>query len=447
LFESLTERLGGVLSALSRKGKLSEKDIDQALREVRLALLEADVDFKVARAFVADVKERALGEDLFASLTPGQTIIKIVGEELARILGGQAAEIQRAENPPSVIMLAGLQGSGKTTTAAKLALKLRTDRAAVMMAACDLRRPAAIDQLIQLGRQLNVPVYHEDPASSTPAQVAINAIDAARRDDVHWLLLDTGGRLHIDDEMMVELEDVRDAAQPVETLLVVDAMTGQDAVRSGSEFHERIGLTGIVVTKLDGDARGGAALSMRSVTGLPIKYVGVGEKPDGLEQFHPDRMASRILGMGDVQTLIEKAEHEFDTEQAVALEKKLRHAQFDMNDLLDQFRTVRRMGSVQDILGMVPGMGAVAKRVGPQGMDESKLGRVEAMILSMTPAERGDPRIINGSRRRRIALGSGTSPSEVNQLLGQFKQMQKMMKRLASGGSPRALMSMFQGRG
>jgi len=446
LFESLTERLGGVLSKLSGKGKLSEKDIHQALREVRLALLEADVDFKVARTFVNDVKERAAGQNVFASLTPGQTIVKIVGEELARILGGETAELQRADSPPSVIMLAGLQGSGKTTTAAKLALKLRSDRAAVMMAACDLRRPAAIDQLVQLGRQLGIPVHHEDPASSAAPEVARNAFDAARRDDVRWLLLDTGGRLHVDDEMMAELEEIRDAVHPVETLLVVDAMTGQDAVRSGSEFHRRIGLTGIVMTKLDGDARGGAALSMRSVTGLPIKYVGVGEKPDGLEQFHPDRMASRILGMGDVQTLVEKAGQELDTDRALALEKKMRRAQFDMNDLLDQFQTIRRMGSVSDILGMVPGMGALTSRMRPQDMDERKMARVEAIVLSMTSAERANPKIVDGSRRRRIALGSGTSPSEVNQLLNQFAQMQKMMKKIASGGSPRGLMAMLQGR-
>ena len=445
MFESLTERLGGVLSKLSSRGKLSEKDIDQALREVRLALLEADVDFKVARSFVNGVRERAVGQDVFASLTPGQTVVRIVGEELARILGGETAELQRADTPPSVMMLAGLQGSGKTTTAAKLALKLRSERTPVMMAACDLRRPAAIDQLVQLGRQLDIPVYQEDPASSRAPEVARNALDAARREDIRWLLLDTGGRLHIDDEMMAELEDIRDAVSPVETLLVVDAMTGQDAVRSGAEFHERIGLTGIVMTKLDGDARGGAALSMRSVTGLPIKFVGVGEKPDALEQFHPDRMASRILGMGDVQTLAERAGREFDTDRALKLEKKMRNAQFDMNDLLDQFRTIRRMGSVSDVLGMVPGMGGLMARMRPQDLDERKMARVEAIVLSMTPLERADPKIINGSRRRRIARGSGTSPSEVNQLLNQFSQMQKVMKRIASGGSPRALMAMFQG--
>lgn len=443
MFESLSNKLGGVFGKLTSSGKLSEKDIDAALREVRLALLEADVDFKVARQFVKTVKERAEGDKIFTSLTPGQSVIRIVREELAEILGGETAELARADRPPSVIMLVGLQGVGKTTLAAKLALLLRKEKHPVMMAACDLQRPAAVDQLTQLGKQLDIDVYSEEPSSSTPVKVARAAVKKAAHDNIHYLILDTAGRLAIDDALMGELEEIRDATSPVETLLVLDAMTGQDAVRSGSEFNTRIGVTGMVLTKMDGDARGGAALSMRSATGVPIKYISVGELPDQFEVYHPDRIASRILGMGDVETLIEKAETQFDSEQALALEQKIRKNQFDLNDMLQQFQTIRKMGSMSDILGMIPGMGALRGKFNPKDLDERRMAQVEAIIHSMTTAERLNPSIINGSRRRRIADGAGSSPAQVNQLLNQFKQMQKMMKKLAGPGGKRALMGMI----
>ena len=440
MFESLSDKLGGVFGRLTSRGKLSEKDIDAALREVRLALLEADVDFKVARQFVKTVKERADGDRIFASLTPGQSVIRIVQEELAEMLGGEAAELARAERPPSVIMLIGLQGSGKTTVAAKLALALRKDKQSVMMTACDLQRPAAVDQLTQLGKQLDISVYSEEPTSSTPVKVARAAVKKAARENVHYLILDTAGRLAIDDELMSELEEIRDATSPVETLLVLDAMTGQDAVRSGSEFSSRIGVTGMVLTKMDGDARGGAALSMRSVTGVPIKYISIGERPDQFEVYHPDRIASRILGMGDVESLIQKAETQFDTDQALALEQKIRKNQFDLNDMLQQFQAIKKMGSLTDILGMIPSMGALRGKFNPKDLDERRMAQVEAIIHSMTATERREPSIINGSRRKRIADGAGSTPAQVNQLLAQFKQMQKMMKKMAGPGGKRALM-------
>jgi signal recognition particle subunit SRP54 len=445
MFESLSDKLGGVFGKLTSSGKLSEKDIDAALREVRLALLEADVDFKVARQFVKNVKERADGDKVYASLTPGQSVIRIVREELAEILGGEAVELARADKPPSVIMLVGLQGAGKTTLAAKLALWLRKQKQPVMMAACDLQRPAAIDQLKQLGKQLDLTVYSEEPSSSTPVKVAKAAYKKAQEEGVHYLILDTAGRLAIDDDLMSELEEIRDATSPVETLLVLDAMTGQDAVRSGGEFNDRIGITGIVLTKMDGDARGGAALSMRSATGVPIKYIGVGERPDQFEVYHPDRIASRILGMGDVESLIEKAEIQLDTEQIAALEAKIKKNQFDLNDMLQQFQTIKKMGSMTDILGMIPGMGSLRGKINPKDIDESQMARTEAIIHSMTMLERENPTIINGSRRKRIADGSGTTTTQVNQLLNQFKQMQKMMKKISGPGGKRALMGMLKG--
>ena len=445
MFESLSDKLGGVFGKLSSSGKLSEKDIDAALREVRLALLEADVDFKVARQFVKNVKERADGDKIYASLTPGQSVIRIVRDELAEILGGESAELARADKPPSVIMLVGLQGAGKTTLAAKLALWLRKQKQPVMVAACDLQRPAAVDQLKQLGKQLDLPVYSEEPSSSTPLKVAKAAYKKAQGEGVHYLILDTAGRLAIDDDLMSELEDIRDATSPVETLLVLDAMTGQDAVRSGGEFNDRIGVTGMVLTKMDGDARGGAALSMRSATGVPIKYIGVGERPDQFEVYHPDRIASRILGMGDVESLIEKAEVQFDTEEVAALEAKIKKNQFDLNDMLQQFQTIKKMGSMTDILGMIPGMGSLRGKINPKDIDESQMARTEAIIHSMTMTERENPTIINGSRRKRIADGSGTTTTQVNQLLNQFKQMQKMMKKISGPGGKRALMGMLKG--
>ena len=444
MFESLTNKLSGVFGQLTNSGKLSEKDIDNALREVRLALLEADVDFKVAREFVKKIKERANGEKIYSSLTPGQSVIRIVRDELANILGGEVVEIKRAERPPSVIMLIGLQGAGKTTLAAKLSLHLRKKKHSVMIAACDLQRPAAIDQIQQLGKQLNLDVYSEDPSNSNPVTVAKAAYKQAANQGIHYLILDTAGRLAINDELMNELENIRNATSPVETLLVLDAMTGQDAVRSGSEFNNRIGISGMVLTKMDGDARGGAALSMRSTTGVPIKFIGVGERPDQFEVYHPDRIASRILGMGDVESLIEKAEAQFDTEETLALEQKIKKNQFDLNDMLQQFQTIKKMGSMTDILGMIPGMGALRGKFNPNDIDENQIARVEAIIHSMTMQERENPSIIDGSRRKRIATGSGTSPAQVNQLLNQFKQMQKMMKKLAGPGGKRALMGMFK---
>ena len=445
MFESLSDKLGGVFGKLSSSGKLSEKDIDAALREVRLALLEADVDFKVARQFVKNVKERANGDKIYASLTPGQSVIRIVRDELTEILGGESAELARADKPPSVIMLVGLQGAGKTTLAAKLALWLRKQKQPVMMTACDLQRPAAIDQLKQLGKQLDLPVYSEEPSSSTPLKVAKAAYKKAQEESIHYLILDTAGRLAIDDDLMNELEDIRDATSPVETLLVLDAMTGQDAVRSGGEFNDRIGVTGMVLTKMDGDARGGAALSMRSATGVPIKYIGVGERPDQFEVYHPDRIASRILGMGDVESLIEKAEVQFDSEEVAVLEAKIKKNQFDLNDMLQQFQTIKKMGSMTDILGMIPGMGSLRGKINPKDIDENQMARTEAIIHSMTMAERENPTIINGSRRKRIADGSGTTTTQVNQLLNQFKQIQKMMKKISGPGGKRALMGMLKG--
>ncbi len=441
MFESLSDRLNGVFGKLTSRGRLSEKDIDAALREVRMALLEADVDFKVARQFIKDVKEKASSEQVFASLTPGQTVVKIVQEELVEILGGEHVGLSRAEKPPTVILLVGLQGAGKTTAAAKLALRLKKDDQSVMLAACDLQRPAAIEQLKALGSQIGIEVYSEDPVSSTPVDVAKNAVKKAAFDNTYYLILDTAGRLAIDDDLMKELEQIRNATGPIETLLVVDAMTGQDAVQSGSEFNERIGLTGMIMTKMDGDARGGAALSMRSVTGVPVKFMGVGERTDALEDYHPDRLASRILGMGDVETLIEKAQDQFDEQEALKLEQKMRKSQFDLNDMLQQFQTLKNMGPLGDIMGMIPGMGSLKKQV--ENVDERKMAQVEAIILSMTPWERTNPQQINGSRRKRIATGSGTSPTQVNQLLNQHRQMQKMMSRFYKGGKKRALMGMF----
>ncbi len=444
MFESLSDKLSGVFGKLTNSGRLSEKNIDAALREVRLSLLEADVDFKVTRQFVKNIKQRASNDKVYNSLTPGQTVIRIVHEELTNILGGETVGLKRASQPPSVIMLAGLQGSGKTTSAAKLALSLRKQKHSVMLAACDLQRPAAIEQLEQLGRQLDLDVYTEKTPTSTPLTVAKAAVNKATSERTHYLILDTAGRLAINDELMKELEEIRDATSPVETLLVLDAMTGQDAVISGSTFNSRIGITGIILTKMDGDARGGAALSMRSVTGVPVKYITVGERPDQLEVYHPDRIASRILGMGDVESLIEKAETQFDTEQALAFETKIRKNQFDLDDMLQQFNTIKKMGSISDILGMVPGVGALKGKMNSKDLDERQISRVEAIIHSMTPTERRDPTIINGSRRKRIATGSGTSITQVNQLLSQFKQMQKMMKKLSGPGGKRALMGMMK---
>lgn len=425
MFESLTDKLQGVFSRLRGKGRLSEADVDEALREVRMALLEADVSFRVVKQFVARVRELAVGQDVFESLTGAQTVVKLVHDELAALLGGEAAPVRFAAQPPTVWMLCGLQGSGKTTTCGKLALWARRQGRRPMMVACDVYRPAAIRQLQVLGDQLQIPVFALT-SGERPVEIARRAMEEARRGGHDVVLLDTAGRLHIDEGMMAELEQLRSAVPPSETLLVVDAMTGQDAVNFAQEFHKRLAVDGFIVAKLDGDARGGAALSIRSVTGVPIKLIGVGEKLDALEPFHPDRMASRILGMGDVLSLIEKAQEALDQKKAVELERRLRENRFDLNDFLDQVQQMRKLGPMEQILGMLPGMG---KLKGLQ-VSEKEIGRIEAMVRSMTREERDDPTILNGSRKRRIAAGSGTTVQEINQFLNQFQAMRQMVKTM-----------------
>ncbi|MBQ11574.1 MAG: signal recognition particle protein [Planctomyces sp.] len=444
MLENLTEKLTGILGKLTSKGRLTDKDIDEALGLVRRSLLEADVNFRVARDFVASVKERALGSDVLESLTPGQQVVKIVHEELTSLLTGGEHRLMPSSQPTNAVMMVGLQGSGKTTTAAKLALSLRRQDRKALLIAADLRRPAAIQQLETLGKQLDIPVYSEDPASSTVVQVAKNGMKRAEELGVHWAIVDTGGRLQIDDELMKELEEVKAAISPQEILLVVDAMTGQDAVNAAAGFHEKVPLTGLVMTKMDGDARGGAALSVTRVTGVPIKYMGMGERPDALEPFYPDRMASRILDMGDVLTLIEKAQETVDENQAKEMERKFREASFDLEDFLTQIQAVKKMGSLSQIMDMIPGMGQMSSKIKNGALDDSQIGRVEAIIRSMTREERQKPDIINGSRRRRIAMGSGTTPQDINQLLNQFRQTQKMMRQLSRSRNPKNLMSMFR---
>lgn len=429
MFEFLSERIGNVFKKLGGKGRLTEKDIEEALRQVRLALLEADVNLKVVKEFIARVKERCLTGEVMESLTPGQQVVKVVHEELVKMLGGTQSWLTPAPHAPSVAMLVGLQGSGKTTTAAKLGLHLKGNGQTVLLVAADTRRPAAIQQLLTLGKQLELPVHSEDAAVPPPV-ICANAVRRARELASTWVIADTQGRLHVDEAMMKELAELKEALQPSEVLLVVDAMTGQEAVRVAEDFHARVGLTGLILTKLDGDARGGAALSIRSVTGVPIKFIGVGEKPEALEAFHPDRLASRILGMGDMLTLIEKAEKAFDEQKAKQMEKKLRSATFDLEDFLDQLQQMKKMGPLSQILDMIPGMSKLAPRL-PQNMDDTMVKKVEAMIYSMTSEERRNPVIIDGSRRRRIARGSGTTPQDINQLLNQFRQAQKMMKKLS----------------
>lgn len=427
MFDALTERFEGIFSTLRGKGRLSEADVDAALREVRLALLEADVNVSVVKSFLARVKERALEEDVSKSLTPGQQVIKIVHEELVTTLGGAAATLNQG-SPPQTILMVGLQGSGKTTTTGKLARHLRSKGRRPLLVAADLQRPAAIDQLETLGGRLDIPVYAE--RKSKPARVVKAAMKEATRGGHDVVIVDTAGRLQIDDALMRELADVAKVADPDEVLLVVDAMTGQDAVNVASGFVEHIDLTGIILSKLDGDARGGAAISVREVTGAPVKFAGVGEGLDQLEAFHPDRMASRILGMGDVLTLIEKAEQSFDTDQAEKAARKMEQGQFTLEDFLDQFQQMKQMGPLQEIISMLPGAGSALKDV---ELDDREIARVEAIIRSMTPEERRNPKVINGSRKRRIATGSGTRPQDVNNLLRQFGDAQKMMKMMAGG--------------
>lgn len=440
MFDTLTQRFESVFAGLRGKGKLSEKDIDAALREVRLALLEADVNVSVVRDFLARVKSRALGEDVSKSISPGQQVIKIVHEELVTTLGSHSAGLSRSA-PPLTILMVGLQGSGKTTSAAKLANRLKASGKKPMLVAADLQRPAAIDQLETLGRGLDVPVY-VDRKGKAP-KLAKAALKEAARGGHDVVIVDTAGRLQIDEELMKELAAVRKAVEPDEVLLVVDAMTGQDAVNVAQGFQERVGITGIVLSKLDGDARGGAAISVREVTGAPVKYAGVGEGVGDLEEFHPERMASRILGMGDVLTLIEKAETAFDQDQAEKAARKLQKGEFTLEDFLAQFEAMKSMGPLTDILAMLPGSGSLLREV---EIDDRDLKRVEAIIQSMTPVERRNPKIIGGSRKRRIASGSGTSPQDVNRLLKQFADTQKMMKTLAGGKGMPSLQSLMGGR-
>ena len=444
MLENLTEKLTGILGKLTSKGRLTDKDIDEALGMVRRSLLEADVNFRVARDFVAAVKERALGSDVLESLTPGQQVVKIVHEELTSLLTGGEHRLMPSSQPTNAVMMVGLQGSGKTTTAAKLALSLRRQDRKALLIAADLRRPAAIQQLETLGKQLGIPVYSEDPATSTVVQVAKNGMKRAEELGVHWAIVDTGGRLQIDNELMKELEEAKTAISPQEILLVIDAMTGQDAVNAAEGFHEKVSLTGLIMTKMDGDARGGAALSVTRVTGVPIKYMGVGERPDALELFYPDRMASRILDMGDVLTLIEKAQESVDENQAKEMERKFREASFDLEDFLTQIQAVKKMGSLSQIMEMIPGMGQMSSKLKAGALDDSQIERVEAIIRSMTREERQKPEIINGSRRRRISRGSGTTPQDINQLLNQFRQTQKMMRQLSRSRNPKNLMSLFR---
>jgi signal recognition particle subunit SRP54 len=430
MFDSLSEKLEGVFKRLSGKGKLTEADVDVALREVRLALLEADVNFKVVKQFIDRVRARAIGAEVMQSLTPAQAVIKIVNEELIATLG-EPANLDMSGEPPHIIMLIGLQGSGKTTTAAKLALNLRKSGQRPLLVAADTRRPAAILQLQTLGKQLDIAVHTEDP-KIPPPQICVNAVKHASESAYSVVILDTAGRLHIDDDLMKELEQVKSRTKPQEVLLVVDSMTGQEAVRVAEEFNARVGLTGLILTKVDGDARGGAALSVRSVTGVPIKFLGVGERPDQLEQFFPDRLASRILGMGDVLTLIEKAQQNLDQDEARRTAEKMMKAQFDLEDFLSQLQQIKKMGPLSQLLGMMPGMSQLSKEL-PEDVTDKQFKQIEAIISSMTREERHHPDLLNARRRQRIANGSGTSVQEVNDLMRQFKQMQKMMQQLGKG--------------
>lgn len=427
-FENLSEKLQNALGSLTGKGKLSEKDIDQAMREVRLALLEADVNFKVVKDFVKKIKEEALGEKVMNSLTPGQQVIKIVNEELTSLMGSSESKLDLSKRP-SVIMMSGLQGAGKTTTCGKLAKKLKKDGKRPVLVACDVYRPAAIKQLKVVGESVDIPVFTMGDKIS-PVDISKAAIEHAIKNNNDVVIIDTAGRLHIDEELMDELKAINDAVNPSEILLVLDAMTGQDAVNVAKTFDEKLSLTGVILTKLDGDARGGAALSLRAVTNKPIKFIATGEKMDALEVFHPERMASRILGMGDVLSLIEKAQASIDEQSAKELEQKLRSQTFTLDDFLVQMEQMRNMGPLDELIGMIPGMNNKALK--GIKVDEKEFGRVEAIIKSMTPKERIKPEIIDISRRRRIATGSGTSPSEVNRLLKQFKDLKKMMKQFGN---------------
>jgi signal recognition particle subunit SRP54 len=434
MFDSLAEKLQGTLAEVRQHGALTEQDVDAAMREIRLALLEADVNFKVVRQFTSDLKERCLGADVVGRLNPGQQVVKIVTEELTTLMGGSAARLSFSGRPPTVILVAGLQGSGKTTATAKLARYLREEHSSsVALAACDVYRPAAVEQLVKVGSQAGAEVY-ERGTDGDPVEIASWALARATQDGKDVLIVDTSGRLHVDEQLMAELVRIRDAVKPHDILLVVDAMTGQDAVNVAESFAEAVQFDGVVLTKLDGDARGGAALSVKAVTGKPILFASTGEKLEQFELFHPDRMAQRILGMGDVMTLIEKAERQFDEDDAVALERKLRRNEFGLDDFLDQLKTVRKMGPLTSLLGMIPGF--AGQQLQGMKVDERELDRIQAIILSMTPEERRRPELIKGSRRLRIARGSGTSVQHVNRLVKQFAQMRKVMRQVGRGKMP-----------
>ena len=431
IFESLSDRLQETFKKLRGHGKLTEDDVNEAMREVRMALLEADVNFKVVKNFIKTVKERAIGQDILETLTPAQVVVKIVDEELTNLMGGTQSRINMSPNPPTIIMMAGLQGAGKTTSAGKLGLSLKKQGKRPLLVACDIYRPAAIKQLQVVGKQLDIPVFSMEPGTDavTIAKSSI-AYSQSHANDV--IIIDTAGRLQIDEALMQELRDIKAEVKPHEILLVVDAMTGQESVNVAQTFNDSLGLDGVIMTKLDGDARGGAALSVKAVTNVPIKFIGMGEKLEPLQPFHPDRMASRILGMGDVLSLVEKAQQTFDMEEAKKMEKKLRKDEFTLDDFLSQMQQVKKLGSLENILGMIPGMGGLKKQLEGQDidLDGKEMRQIEAIIRSMTPKERADISIINGSRRKRIAMGSGTKVQDVNKLLKQFGEMKKMMKKM-----------------
>ena len=431
IFESLSDRLQATFKKLRGHGKLTEDDVNEAMRDVRMALLEADVNFKVVKQFIKTVKERAIGQDVLETLTPAQVVIKIVDEELTKLMGGTQSRINMSPKPPTIIMMVGLQGAGKTTSAGKLGLALKKQGKRPLLVAADIYRPAAITQLQVLGKQLDIPVFSMEQGTDA-VTIAKNSIDYSQSHACDVVIIDTAGRLQIDEKLMQELKDIKSEVHPHEILLVVDAMTGQESVNVAQAFNESLGLDGVVMTKLDGDARGGAALSVKAVTGVPIKFIGLGEKLEPLEPFHPDRMASRILGMGDVLSLVEKAQATFDMEEAKKMEKKLRKDEFTLDDFLSQMQQVKKLGSLDNILGLIPGMGGLKKQLAGQDidLDGKEMRQIEAIIKSMTPKERANINIINGSRRKRIAIGSGTRVQDVNKLLKQFGEMKKMMKKM-----------------
>ncbi|MEO8538488.1 MAG: signal recognition particle protein [bacterium] len=435
MFESLTDKLQGAFKKFGSRGIVTEEDLDQALREVRMAMLEADVNFKVVREFTSRVKEKALGAQVLRSLSPAQQVIDIVHAELIEILGGAAPQLATSSRPPTVIMLVGLQGSGKTTSIAKLASLLKKQGNRPLVVACDVYRPAAVQQLVTLAKQLDVP-YHEEGTTQKPAVIAGNALEKARKMNITHLLVDTAGRLHIDEEMMKEVADLREQLQPQEVLFVADAMAGQDAVTAAKEFHDKVGTTGLILTKMDGDARGGAALSIRQVTGVPVKFIGMGEKSDALEPFYPDRLAGRILGMGDMLSLIEKAKETMGDEDTDKFSEKMKKGTFDLQDFVEQLRKVRKMGPLGQLVGMLPGFSKIKAQLDVDNIDDSFFNKAEAIVLSMTAWERRHPDKIDGKRRKRIARGSGTDASQVNQLLKQFFEARKIAKTLSTGKMP-----------